>query len=110
MAAHFARHAAVAAADNEHALRPRMQHERHMRDHFMIRPLILHRRLENAVQDQHPPVLLRFGNLNLLKRRRFLEKNFIDGQRQPDMGRRPFRQDVCTALGTHFVSSAEISI
>ena len=49
VAADFACDAAVSAANDEYTLRMRMHHERDMRDHFMVRPLILDGSLENTV-------------------------------------------------------------
>ena len=49
VAADFARDTTVSPANDEHTLRMGMHHERDMRDHFMVCPLILDGSLENTV-------------------------------------------------------------
>ena len=90
VAAHFSRHAAVAAADDEDALRMGMEHERHVADHFMIGPFVLFRRLEYAVQHEHAAVLEGFGDLDMLVRRRFFVEHLRDLHRLAQIGRAPF--------------------
>ena len=49
----FAQHAAIAAADNEHAAWRFEAHQWHMRHHFMIDKIIRCGELHNAVKHQH---------------------------------------------------------
>ena len=85
VAAHFAGHAAVTAADDEDALGMRMYHQWHMGNHFMIGPFVFDGSLENAVKDQHTAILLRLGDLDLLIGARLFVEHVCDGEGQAYM-------------------------
>jgi hypothetical protein len=49
----LAQHAAVAAADDEHAARVGVRGERQVRNHLLVRELVALRALDHAVKHEH---------------------------------------------------------
>ena len=64
--AQLTRHAAVAAADHQHAPHVRMHRHRHMHDHLVIGELVLLREDHRAVRRHEPPELLALEDVDPL--------------------------------------------
>ena len=66
MTCHFPRHAAVAAADDQHFFRIGVQHHRRVSHHFLISKFIKFGQLHDAVKHQHFAEFASIVDLNVL--------------------------------------------
>ncbi|CCK12371.1 hypothetical protein BN126_2552 [Cronobacter sakazakii 680] len=80
MTRHFTQHRAIAAADDQHALRVAVGQQRHMRHHFVIDKFIAFGGLHHAVQRHHPAKGGVFENNQILMIGFFAIEHFVDGK------------------------------
>ena len=76
----FAQHAAVAPADDQHALGVSVRHDRHMGDHLVIAELVLLGGLDDAVEHQYAAEQRVAKHDRLLKGGSPFEKDFLAQQ------------------------------
>ncbi|CDN42600.1 hypothetical protein BN871_BO_00020 [Paenibacillus sp. P22] len=74
----LAHDAAVAAADHEHLLRIRMRVEGRVSDHLMVDELVLVRRHDHAVEDEHRAEFIGLDHGELLEVRLLVDVGFFD--------------------------------